>query len=128
MAKVKLLIDTDIFIDYLNIGSLRTIFQGKNYEVYYSVITKKELLSKSGLKESERQAIISMLKRYRIILLDDRITMAYSRIRHKYPRIEKEDALIAATSLARNLPLLTRNWKHYKIIQEITLFKGSIDV
>ncbi len=125
MAKVKLLIDTDIFIDYFNLGSLQAVFQSKGYEIYYSIITKKELLSKPGLKESERQTIISTLGRYRIILLDDRITITYSKIRYDYPALEKEDALIAATALTRKLPLLTRNWKHYKIVAGIALFKNA---
>ena len=67
MAQVKLLIDTDIFIDYLNAGFLSTILESKSFEIYYSVVTKKELLSKRGLKEAERQAILLTLKRYRII-------------------------------------------------------------
>ncbi len=125
MAKVKLLIDTDIFIDYLNTGFLSTIFDRKSFELYYSVVTKKELLSKIGLKEAERQAILMTLKRYRIIPLDDRIAGKYSDLRRKHPPLEKEDALIAATALVRRLPLVTRNWKHYKVIEGLTLFKGT---
>ena len=125
MAKVKLLIDTDIFIDYLNTGSLSTILESKSFEIYYSVVTKKELLSKRGLREAERQAILLTLKRYRIIPLDDRIAGLYSDLRRKQPPLEKEDALIAATALVRRLPLVTRNWKHYKVIKGLTLFKGT---
>ena len=125
MAKIKLLIDTDIFIDYLNTGSLRTIFESKDFEIYYSVVTKKELLSKPGLKEAERQAILLTLKRYRIISLNDRISGRYSDLRQKHPSLEKEDALIAATGLVRRLPLVTRNWKHYKGIEGLTLFRGT---
>ena len=125
MAKVKLLIDTDIIIDFLNTGALRTIFQSKGFEIYYSVITKKELLSKPGLKEAERQAILSVLKRHRIIPLDNQITVTYSYLRYKHPSLDKEDALIAATALVRKLPLLTRNWKHYKIIEGLPLLKGT---
>lgn len=124
MAKVKLLIDTDIVIDYLNTGLLRTIFEDRGFEVYYSVVTKKELLFKPGLKETERQAILFTLRRHRIIPLDDRITGTYSDLRRRYPSLEKEDALIAATALVKKLPLVTRNVKHYKNIQDLILFKG----
>ncbi|MBI3812539.1 MAG: type II toxin-antitoxin system VapC family toxin [Nitrospirae bacterium] len=124
MAKVKLLIDTDIVIDYLNTGLLRTIFEDRGFEVYYSVVTKKELLSKPGLKETERQAVLFTLRRHRIIPLDDRITGTYSDLRRRYPSLEKEDALIAATALVKKLPLVTRNVKHYKNIQGLILFKG----
>lgn len=126
MAKIKLLIDTDIFVDYFNTGFLSTILEGKDFEIYYSVVTKKELLSKPGLKEAECQAIQFILKRYRIIPLDERITRRYSDLRSTYPSLEKEDALIAATALIRRLPVVTRNWKHYKIVKGLTLFKGTV--
>jgi len=125
VAKVKLLIDTDIVIDYLNAGLLRTIFEDRRFEVYYTVVTKKELLSKAGLKETERQAVLFTLRRHRIIPLDDRITGVYSDLRRRYPSLEKEDALIAATALVKKLPLVTRNVKHYKNIQGLILFKGT---
>lgn len=122
MARVKLLIDTDIFVDYLNTGFLSPIFEDKSFEVYYSIVTKKELLSKRGLKEAERQGILLMLKSHRLIPLDDRTTQVYSDLRHKYPFMGKEDALIAASALSRKLPLVTRNLKHYKHIEELRLF------
>jgi len=125
VAKIKLLIDTDIFINYLNTGFLSTILEGKDFEIYYSVVTKKELLSKPGLKEAERHAIQFILKRYRIIPLDERIARRYSDLRNLYPSLEKEDALIAATALVRRLPLVTRNWRHYKTVKGLTLFKGT---
>jgi predicted nucleic acid-binding protein len=124
VATIKLLIDTDIFIDYLNTGFLSSAFESKNFEIYYSVVTKKELLAKRGLKETERQAILLILNRHRITPIDDRITRVYSDLRRDYPSLEKEDTLIAATALVRRLPLLTRNWKHYKMIEGLTLFKG----
>lgn len=125
MAKIKLLIDTDVFIDYLKIGSFDILFESRDFDIHYSVVTEKELLSKPGLKETERQAILLTLKRYRIIPLNDRIADRYSDLRRQYPRLEKEDALIAATALVRKLPLVTRNWKHYKGIDGLTLFKGT---
>ena len=127
MAKIKLLIDTDIFIDYLNKGFLSSIFEDKGFEIHYSIVTKKELLSKTGLKEAERQAIVYTLKEYRIIPLDDRIAAKYSDLRQSYPSLEKEDALIAATALVWGLPLVTRNFRHYKIVGGLTLFKRTLD-
>ena len=125
MAKVPLLIDTDIFIDYFKVGLLRQVFEGKEFEVYYSVVTKKELLSKSGLKESERQAVLLTLKRYRLIPLNDRIARKYSDLRGRYPTLEKADVLIAASALVRKLPLVTRNIRHFQSIDGLTIFTGS---
>jgi predicted nucleic acid-binding protein len=126
VAKAKLLIDTDIIIDYLNTGFLHRLFEEKGFEVYYSIITKKELLSKPGLRESERQAILHTLKRHRLIPLTDQITKVYSQLRQEYASLDKEDAPIAATALVKRLPLLTRNWKHYQRIQGLTLIKGRV--
>ncbi len=125
MAKVKLLIDTDIFIDYFNTGHLSALFESKEFEIYYSVVTKKELLTKPGLKEAERSVILQTLKRYRIIPVDGRIAGMFSDLRRRHPAMEKEDALIAATALVRRLPLVTRNCKHYRVIEELTLLEGS---
>jgi hypothetical protein len=61
VAKVKLLVDTDVLIDFLNTGFLSSLFENQGFEIYYSVVTKKELLSKRGLRESERKAIALML-------------------------------------------------------------------
>jgi predicted nucleic acid-binding protein len=123
VAKIKLLVDTDIFIDYFNTGFLRAIFEEKDFQVYYSVITKKELLSKGGLKTTERQAILFTLKQHRIIPVNNRIASKFSELRRKHPSLEKEDALIAATALVRGLPLITRNWKYYKAVEGLVLFR-----
>ena len=56
-AKVSVLIDTDIFIDYFNTGRFHALFDSNRFTVYYSIITKKELLTKPGLREAEREAL-----------------------------------------------------------------------
>ncbi len=122
MAKIRVLADTDVFIDYLNRGFLGRLFAGKEFEVFYSIVTHKELFSKKGLKVSERMAITGVLKRHRIIQLNGEITAIYSDLRRRYPALEKEDALIAATALFKKIPLVTRNRKHFKPIHGLVLF------
>lgn len=58
MAKVSVLVDTDTFIDYFNTGRFHSLFDVDRFIVHDSVITKKELLTKSGLREAERDAIL----------------------------------------------------------------------
>jgi len=125
MAKIKLLVDTDIFIEYFNSGLFSSILEGRGFSIYYSTVTKKELLSKKGLKDSQRKAILSVLRKYGIIRIDAKISSTYSSLRQKHPILEKEDALITATALVKKLPLITRNWKHYKNIEGLTLFTGK---
>ena len=124
MAKVKLLVDTDVLIDFLNTGALSFIIEGKDFEIYYSVVTKKELLANKGLRDSERKAIILTLERFRLVPLNQRITEIYERLRREHDSLEKEDALIAATAISRKLPLLTRNWKYFRGIEALRLFSG----
>ena len=99
MAKIRLLIDTDIFIDYFNHGFFEEILENEEFDIYYSAVTKKELLSKQGLKNSEKQAILYILKEHKIINLTADIANRYSGLLDEYPEMEKEDALIAATAL-----------------------------
>lgn len=121
MAKVSVLVDTDVFIDYFNSGRFSSLFDSSRFTVYYSAITRKELLSKQGLREAERQAVLRELSRCRLVKLTEAITTRYSELRDRYPPLEKEDALIAASALVKNLPLVTRNKKHFRIVAGLTV-------
>lgn len=122
------MIDTDVFIDYFNHGFFEEILENKEFKIYYSVITKKELLAKQGLKDSEKQAILYILSKHKIIHLTSDIADRYSSLLNEYPEMEKEDAVIAATALQKRLPLLTRNWKHYRKIKGLVLFGSKINL
>jgi len=124
VARIKLLIDTDIFIDYLKgISPAKSLFKSKNVDIYCSVLTKKELLNKLGLKDSERKKIIRILNRLKIISIDSDISVKYSLLLTKYHHnhFQPPDAIIAATAWSKKLPLLTRNKRHFSHIQEIRL-------
>ena len=120
--------DTDIFIDYLNgVKRMREILDSPHYRVYYSLITRKELLTKSGLSATERRRIQTLLQSHRQIPMDERIAGRFSSLLAKYTNhsLRKADALVAATAWSRRLPLLTRNTRHYRFISEITLLKPT---
>jgi predicted nucleic acid-binding protein len=122
MAKVSVLVDTDVFIDYLNTGRFSSVFDSSVFTVYYSIVTKKELLTKLGLRETEREAIVAELSRCRLIGLSNSIIARYSNLRRQYPSLDKADALIAATALVKRLPLVTRNKRHFRIVEDLPLF------
>jgi predicted nucleic acid-binding protein len=120
----SLLVDTDIFIDYLNgIERMRAVLDSRRYVIYYSAVTRKELLAKPGLSSTERHRIQMLLLKHRLIPVDQRIAERFSRLLNKYARhgLRNADALIAATAWSRKLRLLTRNTKHYRFISEITM-------
>jgi len=122
MAKISVLVDTDIFIDYFNISRFHALFDSNRFTVYYSVITKKELLTKHGLRDSERESILVELTRCRLIPLSDSIAPRYSDLRRRHPSLDKGDALIAATALVKRLPLMTRNKRHFRMVTSLILF------
>ncbi|MEE8328536.1 MAG: PIN domain-containing protein [Thermodesulfovibrionia bacterium] len=125
MEKINLLVDTDILIDYFNTGKFANILENKLFIVYYSVVTEKELLSKGGLKTSEKEAILYTLKKYRRVRINNSIAFKYSDLRQLYPLLDKEDVLIAATAITKKLPFATRNYKHYEKVKGLILFKGK---
>ena len=124
MARIKLLIDTDIFIDYLKgMSPAKAVFRSRDTDIYCSILTKKELLSKPGLKDSERKKIISILRDLKTISIDPDISLKYSDLLAKYHdnRLQPPGAIIAATAWSKKLPLLTRNRRHFSYIEEIKL-------
>lgn len=125
MEKINLLVDTDIFIDYFNTGKFANILENKLFIVYYSVVTEKELLSKGGLKTSEKETILYTLKKYSRVRINNSIAFKYSELRQLYLLLDKEDVLIAATAITKKLPLATRNYKHYKKVKGLILFTGK---
>jgi len=126
----NLLLDTDILINWL---------RGQNWErelllrpatrFYYSVITKKELLSKKGLSNSEMKKIEILLHWLRKVPIDPTIAHRSFVLHQKYKhrRITPGDAIIAATAWAKNFTLITRNKKHFDFIQEIRVNKQSAE-
>ncbi|MDX6559420.1 MAG: hypothetical protein QOF72_2469 [Blastocatellia bacterium] len=124
MATNALLIDTDIFIDYLkSIQPACALLDSSQFDIYYSSWTRKELLAKPGLRESERQEIEVLLARFRMISVDDAIAEKYWVLLKKYESqgLHQADAIVSATAWEKNLPLLTRNQKHFRFISEIEL-------
>src|SRR5438309_10520980 len=121
MAKISVLVDTDVFIDYFNSCRFSSLFDPTRFTVYYSVVTKKQLLSKPGLREVERQAILFGLSRCRMIKLTETITVRYSELRDRYQSLEKEDALIGACALVQDLPSVTRAKNHFQVVAGLAI-------
>ena len=120
----SILVDTDIFIDYLNgHEQRRRVLDSSRYRVYYSAVAPKELLAKPGLTATERRRIRVLLFRHRLIPIDKAIAQRFSTLLVKYAKrgLRKADALVAATAWSRRFPLVTGNRRHYRLITEITL-------
>jgi len=118
------LVDTDVLIDWLQ-GQLwaKALLQTEGVRLYCSSVTRKELFDKPGLSNSERRQIRRLLQVVRVLTVDAVVASAASELLQKYSDqpLRVPDALIAATAWKKNLPLITRNRKHYLFIDEITL-------
>lgn len=124
MAGNALFVDTDILIDYLKgVHPACALLDSSQFSLYYSSWTRKELLAKPGLSDRERQDIEELLERFRLVPVDDAVAEKYWILLKRYESqgLRQADAIIAATAWHVNLPLLTRNQKHFRFITEIEL-------
>jgi len=127
MARIRILIDTDIIIDSLKgVRAAKELFRTRGVDLYCSILTKKELLSKGGLKGSERKRIINLLARVKVLRIDNDINNKFVSLIETYGENPDQiaDYIIAATAWSKKLPLLTRNRKHFEHIKEIRLSPG----
>ena len=124
MVVSSYLVDSDILVDWINgMEWAKTLFWKSDLRLYCSNVSRKELLSKRGLKDSERKKILRLFTFLRVIRVDSTIATAAFELMQKYSDqpLRIDDALIAATAWVKHLPLLTRNRRHYEFIQEIEL-------
>ncbi len=124
MAKVRLLVDTDILIDFLKgIKTAKDLLRSGQFDLYCSVQSKKELITKVGLKNSEKKEIKALLSNIKVLKVDSDVINKFSLLLKKYGEDPKSvaDYIIAATAWAKKLPLLTRNKRHFEHIKEIAL-------
>lgn len=128
---MRLLLDSDILIDLLN-GKL---FMGRIAELSnnqtspsISVISYGEVLEgvfHSGRKQISNELFVNFAEGFNIYEVDLETARAYATIRgtlrRKGLRIADNDIWIAATALANDLTLVTRNERHYSRIPELRL-------
>ena len=114
----KLFIDTNIFI---NIGSgnfnLDEKLTGKT--LYYSVITEIELLGFHGISEYEKNFFAEILNQCILLDISYAIRIKAIDLRRRY-KLKTPDAVIAASAIELNIPLLTAD-KGFNKIKELKL-------
>ncbi len=117
----RALADTGVFILWHRGESkAKLFFRNPNIEIYYSRVTRKELL-RSPIRDAERRRMVLMLGSLRQVNPDAKVTDAYTELLNRYPNLRHHlaDALIAATAWTKNLPLVTTNVRHFRSIKEI---------
>ena len=85
MARTSYLVDTDVLIDWLRGQSwVRGLILSDDVRLYCSAVTRKELLSRPGLKDSERRRILRLLNVVRVIEVDSVIAAGASELLQRY--------------------------------------------
>jgi len=117
------LLDTNILIDLLRRYEPAVKFLGELETVYVSTITPMELIQGASNK-IELNAILSFNKNLEVIEISERISKEANEVMRKYfleTQIEVADAIIAATAIVNHRVLLTRNIKHFKKIEGLSV-------
>lgn len=109
------LFDTDVLIDILRgkAGAKEAVLKYSGMENLISVITYSEILF--GMREHEDEKTLMFLNAFKTVGVEKEtaeIALDIKR-RSKGHALELYDCLIAATAIKRNIPLITRNKKHY---------------
>jgi predicted nucleic acid-binding protein len=113
----KYLADTNTFIFLLDKNpSLKPLLTS---DWSYSFITEIELKGKFGISVNELKTISELLSSCSKVSYTEEIVKITIELRQKY-KIKVPDAIIAASSIHKNLPLITFN-KGFSVIKDIDL-------
>lgn len=118
MSGIRILCDTNVLLYLLHNNEMVVDFL-TNKEVYISAITELELFGKKDMSESERTIIEELVDSCFVFDLLAPIKNIVKSIKHKY-KIKLPDAIIAATAIYLDLPLVTFD-EDFKQIEELTL-------
>jgi len=126
-VETGIVVDTDVIIDYLKKRHPGAEFLKKaylKYRIYVTAITVYELLY--GVQKSGKENLINRLLKYvTVVPFDDAAAKKAAAIHYVLRSngidIGVKDAFIAGICDAHNMPLLTRNIKHFKCIPSIKL-------
>jgi predicted nucleic acid-binding protein len=119
----RYILDTNTVIDYvgdkLPQNSALTMDRLVNEELNISIIVKIETLGFNG-EASEMEKLKDFLSLAKIFYVDDLIADKTIDLRKTYRKLKLGDAIIAATALANNLTLISRNTKDFEDISGLT--------
>jgi len=104
MSGHKYLADTNTFIFLLDKHPSLDSFLGSDW--HYSFITEIELLGKPGITVQEIKTIQELLNICKKVTHTEEINQVTISLKQKY-KIRLPDALIAATAISSDLPVLT---------------------
>jgi len=119
-----ILLDTDIFIDFLRNNKNAIDFMGKHLnEIIFCAITEAELLSGTECNNKDvREKLLHFLSQFEKVPVDNPLVQVAGDFRRRYG-IEMPDAIIAASAFMTDSIICTRNSKHFEKVKEIIVKK-----
>ena len=120
MSGNKFVLDTNVIINHLG-GSIKAEVLLDQAIIYISSISFTELLSSPKLSTREEKIVRSYLSHVHVVHTNDFISNEAASLR-RGSKLKLADALIAATSIYLDLPLVTFDSDFYKL-QDIKIIK-----
>ena|SRR3989344_4846212 len=124
----KLVLDTDIVVDYLRTGSgviveAVELQNDDKAEIYVSTITILELVSgRTGDQDIEK--VKEFLRSFNIVVLHGELAEFVGRKRRELPKsLSLSDLIIGGTALWLGAKLVTRNKKHFEQIPGLKFWR-----
>ena len=122
----EVLLDTDVFIDYLRGHKERVkdvFLRVENGQIkgIVSQLTLVELYAGDIEGREKEREIVKLLSYFEIIRLNDTLCKLAGKVRWKY-KLGIADAVIAATCIETSTKLLTFNLKHFTNLPGIMLY------
>jgi len=108
------LLDTDVLIDHLR-GHRRLDLVDQAWRI--SVVTRCELFAGRNTDEPRLRQVLRQLVE---LPVESEVAESAGRIR-RTTQLAVPDALIAATALTHQLPLMTRNRRHFERVAGLTM-------
>lgn len=122
---VSVLLDTNVLIAQSN-GEFTSFFEGLTTQrIVISVINRIELLAGPRLTEPQRSALVSLLDEFQEVSLTDEVVSMTIELLQSRQVKRLPDAIIAATALATDSTLVTRNTIDFQRVTGLTLLNPS---
>ena len=114
MESQKILVDTDVLIDFLRrkAGAKEQLeAASRNGDLSVSVVTLAEILA--GMRPDEKEATEELIAGLSLVSVSEAIARKAGELRRDQKRVLLPDCLIAATALIEECLLLTGNRRDY---------------
>lgn len=126
----KIIVDTDVLIDYLDESKARhektvTILENGNLVISITSITAMELIV-GAINKTHLAKINKELRAFLIILPSHEISLLSLKLLQEYNLshgLQIQDCFIAATAIFMGIQLFTYNIKDFKFIDGLDLYK-----